>query len=205
MSEATPEELVTEATKPGKFSIVNAIKNRAYPTDTVDVFLDEQTAYLAAGVKAKIKIIADEVSEERVLLQVELDLLTKKLKESTVTFTISGISEGSREKMLTRAKEIFPIEVKRDLNPLSGGFTETEIPNDERDANFTDALWQSHIIKIQSASGDVQTVITNNDVAVMRSSLPIAAVGKITEAIEKLRLASAVFMMETNEDFLAKS
>jgi hypothetical protein len=205
MSESTPEELVAEAVKPGKFSIVNAIKGRSHPTDTVTIFLDEQTAYLASEVKAKIKDITDEISEERVLLEAELVVLTKKLKESSATLTVVGIEEGDRDAMLARSIEKFPIQTKRDLNPLTGEFSETDIGDDNRDSHFTNALWQSHITKIVSADGGEQSVITNNDVSVMRTGLPIAAVGKITEAIEKLRVATAIFMLETNEDFLAKS
>jgi hypothetical protein len=205
MSESTPEELVAEAVKPGKFSIVNAIKGRSHPTDTVTIFLDEQTAYLASEVKAKIKDITDEISEERVLLEAELVDLTKKLKESSATLTVVGIEEGDRDAMLARSIEKFPIQTKRDLNPLTGEFSETDIGDDNRDSHFTNALWQSHITKIVSADGGEQNVITNNDVSVMRTGLPIAAVGKITEAIEKLRVATAIFMLETNEDFLAKS
>tara|TARA_R110000822_G_scaffold92458_1_gene213281 strand:+ start:2851 stop:3468 length:618 start_codon:yes stop_codon:yes gene_type:complete len=205
MSDVTPEELVKEAIKPGKFSIVNALKESSHPTDTVTIFLDEQTAYLASGVKAKIAAIVDEASDERKVLKKELDELVTTLKTSAVTFTLEGISEGKREAMLARSIEKFPIQIKRDLNPLTGEFIEADMPSAERDGHFTDALWQSHITKIVGASGDEQTVITNNDVAVMRTDLPIAAVGTITEAIEKLRVATAMFMIETNEDFLAKS
>jgi len=205
MSDATPEELVTEAIKPGKFSIVNAIKGRSHPTDTVTIYLDEQTAYLASAVKEKIAVITDEDSKDRVALQKELDILVGKLKESAVVLTIVGIDEGDRESMLARSVEKFPIEKKRDLNPLTGEFVEEDITNDDRDSHFTNALWQSHITKIVAANGDEQNVITNNDVTTMRKELPIAAVSKITEAIEKLRLSTAIFMMETNEDFLAKS
>jgi hypothetical protein len=205
MSNSTPEELAAEAIKPGKFSIVSAIKGRDYPTETVKVFLNESVAYKASIVKAKIKAIEDEISKERDDLQVALDILVVELNKSSVSFTIVGISEGSRQGMLNRSIENFPIEKKRDLNPLTGEFIETEIDNPKRDIDFTDALWQSHITKIESANGDVQNVITNNDVVSMRTGLPIAAVGQITETIEKIRVASAVFMMETNEDFLAKS
>ena len=205
MSDATPEELVAEAVKPGKFSIIKAIKDSSNPTDNVTVYLDKQTAYLASGVKAKLDAIVDEDSSDRTDLKNELDALKDKLKESAVTFTIVGVSEGNREAMLERSVEKFPIETKRDLNPLTGEFSETDVASSDRDSHFTDALWQAHITKIVAANGDEQNVITNNDVATMRKELPIAAVGQITEAIEKLRIATAIFMMETNEDFLAKS
>ncbi len=205
MSNATPEQLVAEAVKPGKLNVISLIKDRALPTDTVTILLDEQTAYLAAGVKEKIDAITDEVSKERELLQLQLDALKEKLKESILEFTIVGITEGAREAMLARSMDKFPMETKRDLNPLSGEFVEREIPSPERDSHFTNALWQSHITKIVAANGNEQTVITNNDASTMRSDLPIAAVGNITESIEKLRLASAMFMIEMNEDFLAKS
>jgi hypothetical protein len=205
MSESTPEELAAEAIKPGKFSIVDAIKGINHPTDTIVVSLDENTAYLASLVKEKIANIEDEISDERAPLEAKLKQLVAKLMESSVAFTIVGISEGDRDAMLDRAKDKFPLEIKRELNPLTREFSESEIANQDRDSHFTNSLWQSHITKIVSADGSEQNVITNNDVTAMRKELPLAAVAKITEGIEKLRIASAVFMMETNEDFLAKS
>jgi hypothetical protein len=35
--------------------------------------------------------------------------------------------------------------------------------------------------------------------------MPLASITAITEAIEKMRAATALFMMSVNEDFLAKS
>jgi hypothetical protein len=38
----------------------------------------------------------------------------------------------------------------------------------------------------------------------MRESFPLNAMVRINEAIEKLRAATAIFTIETGEDFLAK-
>jgi ribosome maturation factor RimP len=39
------EEMVEEAKSPGKFNIVDAVRGRAYPKNTVDVFIDEELAF----------------------------------------------------------------------------------------------------------------------------------------------------------------
>jgi hypothetical protein len=80
-----------------------------------------------------------------------------------------------------------------------------EIQNPDRDRYFTGLLWQAHIKKIVDPQGNEQEGITVEDAFELRRSLPLASIGKITEAIEKMRAATAVFMMTVDEDFLAKS
>jgi hypothetical protein len=128
MSENTVEEIVTEMKSPGKFKILDVIKDRSFPTEDVDIFIDEQMAYAAAS-----------------------------------------------------------------------------MDDPDRNTLFTELLWQKHIVKITAPDGSVQDGVSLEDVSELRRSLPIAATGKLTEAIEKIRTATAVFMFSADEDFLAKS
>ena len=70
--------------------------------------------------------------------------------------------------------------------------------------NFTDYLWKEQIEKIENPDGEEQTQFSYTDVKTMRNSFPLSAIMKINEAIDKLRASTALFVMETNEDFLAK-
>jgi hypothetical protein len=56
MSEQEISEIVEEAKKPGKFNILNVLKDRAYPETEVTVYLDERAAFLAAEMNEKVKI-----------------------------------------------------------------------------------------------------------------------------------------------------
>lgn len=205
-------ELVEEAKKPGVFNIVNALKERAYPHDDVVVYLDEQSAYEASVLTERI----EELNKEVLILatpelQEELDTLTRQRKilldsieSSKYIFKIVGVSEGKRDELMKKAAKRFPIEYKEDKNPFSGEVTRTELENDERDRYFTNLIWQAHIAKITDPEGNLQEGVSLDDVAVLRDALPIASQGKINQAVEKIRNATALFLYSVDEDFLAK-
>lgn len=216
MSDKDVIELVEEAKKPGVFNIINAIQDRAYPSDSVVVYLDEQTAYEASDVQDKIveldkrmdgidPVLFGGLDKELAELKKQRDVLVEKLESKKYTFIIRGISEGQREDLLEEASERFPIEYEENKNPFSGEVNKKEIENSKRDRFFTNLLWVEHITKIVDAEGNEQTGISLEDVEVLRRSLPLAAIGNITGAIEKLRIATATFMFAVDEDFLAKS
>ena len=209
-------ESVDEAKDPKTFSIVQAIANRSYPRATVSVSFDEATGYEAALVKEKIDQLSSATPSKSVALaqQKEIDglsdklqTLTQKMMESSYVFYIKGISEGKREELASEARKKYPIEYQKssEISELLGGNSEQrEKPSPERDNLFTDFLWRDQIEKIESPDGGVQDTFTYNDAKALRTGLPLSSLAKINSAIEKVRTATAVFMMETGEDFLAK-
>lgn len=216
MSEATVDEVVQEAKAPGKFNILNVLKDSAHPSDTVNVYLDEQSSYDAALIKERIKEIekaevdngyqlSKELKSELDALNKKLEKLFSKLEENKYVFTVTGISEGKRDELLKKSLDAFPMQYEEIKNPITAEITKKEIESQERNDLFTELIWAEHISKITAPDGSVQDSITVEDVKQIRPSLPIAAVAAITEAIEKLRVATAVFMMTVDEDFLAKS
>lgn len=212
MSDKTVEEvekLVDNAKAPGTFSILNVLKERAYPKDEVVVYLDEQTAFKAAELKTKIdelNQLADLENQDVIdALIEERDAFINELEDSKYTFFIDGISEGLRDDLMNEALEEYPMEYDEEKNPFTGETTRKERENKERDKFFTDLLWFNHIVKIVAPDGSVQDKVTMKDVQELRRSLPIAAITKITGSIDKIRMATALFMMTVDEDFLAKS
>jgi len=215
MSEATVEELVEAAKKPGTFSIINALKDRAYPRDDIEVYLNEDAAFKASVVSDEIDALKDtltrkkgEAAEE---IQVKIDALVEKrseifeeLRNSKFTFIAQGISEGKREELLEMAIAKFPIKYEEKINELTGETYKDEIQDVERDKLFTSLLWLEHLKSVEAPDGSIQDSFTIEDINELRSSLPIAASTSINERMEKLRTASAIFMMTVNEDFLAK-
>jgi hypothetical protein len=202
-------KLAEEAKKPGTFSIINVLKERAYPHDEINVYLDENSGYKASKIREKIEELessidpadADKVKE----LFAELDETVKEIELSKYLFTISGISEGLRDDIYEDALKKFPIEYEESKNPFTGEVSKKEIDNKERDRYFTDLLWHSSIKKITDPSGNVQEMISLEDVNQLRELLPLAGIAAITQSIEKLRMSTAVFMASVDEDFLAKS
>lgn len=214
MSDEEIRESIDEAKKPGVFKIVDVLKDRAYPKMEVRVSVDEQSAYEANQIKEEIeridlKISKSQKPEELIKRQEELSVkreeLIKKIEESSFTFHLTGISEGHRETLYRKAVGKYPIEYEKDLDLSTGKMEKTEKLNTDRDGLYTDLLWEASIEKIVGANGDEQVGVSHPDVRVMRDQMPLSAIARINESVEKVRVSSAVFMMEVDEDFLAKS
>lgn len=206
MSDATVEELANEAKKPGRFNIVSVIKDRAYPSDDVVVYLDEEIAYRAAKLQERLRDEAGTLSEkEYAALDAELKAVVDELEKKKYVFSIRGISEGRRSELLELSIAQFPLEYSEQKNPFTGEVTRTELEDRGRDALFTNFIWADHIVKIVSPEGDEQESLTAEEVRELREALPLASAAAINEAIDKIRVSTAVFMASVDEDFLAKS
>ena len=209
-------EIVDEAKSPKNFNIVNVLLERSYPKTKTTVYLDEQSAYDASVLKEELGQIEDslrgrepskEQAERIEKLTGEIENLLEKIQESGYVFHINGISEGKRLELFNEAVKKYPVEYEKPnelsiLTGQSGEKVEKESP--ERDQLFTDFLWREQIEMIEDPEGSVHKELTYTDIKTIRSSLPLSALAQINTAIEKIRTATAVFMMETGEDFLAK-
>ena len=202
-------KLVDEAKKPGTFNIINVLKERAYPVEEVNIYLDEQAAYEASKLQDKIDEITKSTDmkahEEAEAIAAERDAAIAKLEKSKYVFTISGMSEGKRDELQESSMEKFPMEYEESKNPFTGETTKSEVDNKQRDRYFTNLLWVESIKKIVNPDGDVQDSVSISEVESLRELLPIAGISSITQSIEKLRISTAIFMSNVDEDFLAKS
>jgi len=182
--------------------------------EEVKVYFDEETAYaivrtdkqiedLEENASSDVEEFADEAQAEQARLIDYRAELFKKLQESLYTFNIMGIPEGTREKLIADSFEKFPQEFNEDRN-IMGEVTRTAKENNDRDVYVTSLIWQKSISSIVSPTGEVQNGVSLSDVHVMSETLPVSATTKITKSIEKLRLSTAIFLLEVNEDFLAK-
>lgn len=209
-------ESVQAAKAPGKFNIVDVLQNRGYPETSVKIILDESIAYQAAMIKEELeqvdkKLAASKSNQSLVEKQKELlaslDEMKESISKSTYTVHLMGISEGKRDELFNSARKKYPVEYESSNNiqdMLTGNVTKVEKESPERDALFTDFLWLEHIKKIVNPDGDEQTEFKYQDIRAMRDSFPLSAILKVNEAIEKLRASTALFIMGTGEDFLAK-
>lgn len=211
-------ETVKQAKAPGTFKIMDALRERAFPTEEVEVYLDEESAYFASQIDEQLKELQKKIDKssdsnpalkelnkkyEEVLAQ--KDALVEEIGGSKFVFHLMGISEGKREDLYDLCLKKYPMQYENERNPLTGQAEKKEVDNPDRDKYFTNLVWESHIFKIVSPDGSVQEGITYDEAVELRRSLPLSATSHITNAIEKLRTATAVFLMTVNEDFLAKS
>src|SRR6056297_1877507 len=56
-------ETVKKAKAPGTFKIMDALKDRAFPTEEVEVYLDEQSAYLASQIDEQLKELQKKIDK----------------------------------------------------------------------------------------------------------------------------------------------
>ena len=212
------QEMVEEAKRPGKFNIVDAVRGRAYPKNTVDVFIDEEVAYNVAELNELIDKIGQEMDKknvdkkhmdkllaERDKIMSDREKIIEEMGGTKYVFHLTGISEGDRQDIYDKALKQHPMKYDKSRSPLTGMVEKEEIEDPERDRYFTTLLWQSHITKIVAPDGSEQEGITYEDALELRRILPLAAITTITEAIEKMRASTSLFMISVNEDFLAKS
>ncbi len=205
------QKLSADAQAKGTFNIVNVLLDRGYPTRKLVVCINEQAAYDYTVLRDEIDALEGAVTAgnaDAVALQEELverqGGLVKLMQDSAYTFHLMGFSEGLRNDIIDEAEKKFPVEFKENRDIL-GNVTDTErVPSPARDAMVTDRFWHEAIRKIVSPDGAVQENITVADVSAMRKILPLSAVTKINEAVEQLRIATSLFLLEVNEDFLAK-
>jgi len=211
-------EAVSKAKKPGTFSIVKVVKERGYPKDSVNVYLNEDLAYQVAQVNEAIDTIGKEMdtagADPKVLNEFmsrrdaifeNRDALLAQMSAEKYVFHVKGMSEGQRQDLFDKAVEAYPIVIIQKLDQVTGEFGDVEVESVERDRLFTTLLWEHSIEKIVTFDGDVQEGITEEDAWELRRSLPLAALTNITESIERLRIATSVFLLTVDEDFLAKS
>jgi hypothetical protein len=202
-------ELAKEAKKPGTFNIINVLKDRAFPVEQVNVYLNEQAAYDAAKLQEQIDELAKSSAKQDIDLAQKLaderDVIISQLEKSRYVFHITGISEGKRNELQDECLEKFPMEYDENKNPFTGEVVKQEKENKARDRYFTNSLWVASISKIVDNEGNEQTSLKMDDIQSLRELLPLAASGAITQSIEKLRVSTAIFMASVDEDFLAKS
>lgn len=213
------EDMVSEARKPGKFKIVDAVRDRGFPESFLDIYLDESLAFLIAELDELMDEAGKSMDRKKALSKKETEAFEKRRDEildrkkelveqmggAKYVFHIKGISEGERQDIFDKTIEKFPMKYEKNRNPYTGAMEKEEISDTERDRYFSDLIWQAYIVKIVAPDGEEQEGVTLEEATELRRSLPAASVAKISEGIEKLRIASAAFMMSINEDFLAKS
>jgi hypothetical protein len=204
---------VNAAKARGTFKIIDVLANRGYPKQDVKIYMDEDSAYKASIIKEELEKIDLDLSsgksnpvleKKRDELIAEQEVYIDNIRKSIFTFHLVGISEGKREELFSKSKKKYPIEYEKNQDILRGETKVTEKDSPERDSLFTDYLWLEHIQSITDEEGSVHQDLRYEDIRTMRTSLPLAAIAAINQAIEKLRVSTAIFLANTAEDFLAK-
>ena len=179
-------DMVEQAQKKGKFNLVDAIKNRAYPEKAVDIYLDAAAAYELEEVNQELN---KSHSEE---LQAKAEELTARILESKLTFHMRGVGQEAVERITQEADKLYP--------------TENGTDNPEWLKHYVCALVAENIFKVTDSEGQEDTnKFTTEEIIEIRGQIPIDSWDVIVDTMQKLTLASSYFDKVTDAGFLPKS
>lgn len=178
--------LVETAQAKGVFNLADAIKGKANPTDSVEVYLDYESAY--ALTKINEEIIREIDPENLKPLEEQAAVLAQKIKDSKVTFHMTGIDQAQVEVIESKTREA--------------------VQGDEAEwwKTYLCALIAANITSVENANGDIDNhVFTTEEVIEIRNSIPAESWEKIMSTMQKLTLATGYFKGLTDAGFLQRS
>ena len=184
-------DMVEAAQKKGKFSLVDAIKGRAFPEKAVDVYIDAASAYEFAELEALAKTLDAETPEYADAVD-KMDELAKAIKDSKLTFHMKGVGQGLVEKVTEEANKLYP-DAEEANNPSWIKY-------------YLCALIAGNIVKVTDLEGNEDSSeFTVEDVMQLRDIMPIDSWEILIDTMQKLTLATSYFEAVTDAGFLPKS
>jgi hypothetical protein len=165
------------------FSVLDAIKGRAYPEDTETIYLDTTAAYEIHKLE---KTIADTVDREEADYLIGLvEDLKRRVVDTALTFRLRGISPGLTESI---TKEVKQRHEDVDFGPGA------------LEANC--AYLAAHIVDVTDSEGKVDSHKWSTDeVIVFRELCPPESFDKLADLMFKLSFAATFFDASVTPDF----
>lgn len=180
-------DLVEKAQARGTFSLADAIKNKANPTDTVEVYLDAESAYELTKINDQLVLEMD--PENTKPLEEKAAILAQKIKDSRVVFNMRGVDQEVVEKAEASVR--------------------AKYADDETDdwwREYICALVALNIVSVENANGDIDDhIFTTEEVVGIRNTIPTESWNKIISTMQKLTLATGYFKGLTDAGFLPMS
>ena len=178
--------LAEAAQAKGVFSLANAIKGKANPSDTVEVYLDSESAYRLTKLNDQIIQTMDE--DLLKTLEAQTAELVEKIKASKIVINMRGIDQALVEKLEESVKLKYP-EGSEDWW-----------------REYLCALVASNITSVENAAGEVDDhVFTTEEVMEIRNTIPSESWETIIATMQRLTLATGYFKGLTDAGFLQKS
>jgi hypothetical protein len=201
MSNKSAEELAAEASERGTFSFIDRLRGRNYAKDDVVVYLNEDLGYKLYNLEEDLRVAAaDRVPE----IEEKIKALREELAPEAYTFHMHGISNKKYDQLIDEAVEQFPEEFEEIVNPFTGEKSKQTIPSEDRNKLFTTKFWAACLDSIEFADGSVADDDKEAIVSAFKEEAPLAAIGRVSATINKLRLATDWIEYTEDEDFLAK-
>lgn len=178
-------ELVEKATAKGTFSVLDAVKGIAYPTDTVKVHTDIEAAYLIKHLNVKA---ADELDPDQVdKIDAQVNELKERIAASDLVFTLRGYAPTVVRAINDEAKERFAVE-DTDNGEAAEWCNYKYVAEAIVQAENAEGATDSHRWEVDELKG-------------FALSLPDGEFDKITELMAALVFTAAYFDQVVDADF----
>ena len=186
-------QLVKEAQSPKVFNLSDAIKNRAYPTKDVVIYLDDESAMQLVEVTDRMNRTID--PKELAELEAESDKLAKLVMASSLTFHLKGVGQDAID-AITKS-----LDTKYSIKPQESG---TNNPDWLKD--YITTLVSMNIKSVVNAEGAVDdSEFTFDRTDELRKIIAPTEWAKLVGTMQKLTLAGGYFDQLTDAGFLQKS
>lgn len=185
------------APKTATFDLADVFTGKAFPKDTKDVYLDEETSYEISRLnKESTKAVAlnDEDAAKRI--EAEFTALIAKAEKSHYVVYLTGVSRQDRKTALEEVMDKYPME--------SDAFGRIK-PNEKANDFLANLSWKMHIEKIVDPNG-AELVPSLEDIIIFRDNAPDPAIAVIEEGINELSegVKSGFETIVQNSAFLSK-
>lgn len=188
---------------PETFSFFDVFSGKAYPKDTVEIFMEEEAMFRLNKLLDKIHGEPDGPERDKLIDQAAA--LHAKVEASKMTFHITGVDDD----FITGLREVADAhfedrkkQVKTADNRLVKHLPESEQLNYVK--YFNALVMSAHIEQVVDARGRVNTAPDADQVGHMISQAPTSQKEKLQRAIGALRVSSEEFEASIDADFLAK-
>ena len=187
-------DMVNEAQKRGKFNLADAIKGRAFPEKSVDVYLDANAAMQLEEINQELNdLLKLGNTAEYDKLEAVAQELAEQIKKSKLTFHMRGVGQAEVEAAVKKADELYPDADEDQDNPDWVKY-------------YLSSLIAANIVKVTDADGNEDTTkFTPEEMIELRGVIPIDSWAVLVETMQKLTLATSYFSAATDAGFLPKS
>jgi hypothetical protein len=190
---------------PETFSFIDTLAEKEYPSDTVEIFMDEVAAIELAKIAIKIDQVPESDPETLEVFLKDAVKWQKRLEKSMHLFHIKGVSDDT----ITDLREIAAAEFESRKRPrkAANGHLDRILPESEQlnYVRYFNALVLSvHIKQIVRDDGAILTAPSAEEIATFVDKGPTTEKQKLQRAIDRLRARAEDFERKIDVDFLAK-
>lgn len=195
--------IATEASKEENFNFLDRLAGREYPTEEVEIYIDERAGYLIQKLEQQAANERD--PEQADILHKQIEHNREKAAASRYIIHLESIPVEEYDACVDKAMEEFPLEYSESRNPLTFAPEKVVKENPDREQFFRTLLWSKFIRKVVGPNGGEDSNITAEWCAYFMAHAPIVASVKVHDAVEKLRMVSDWMDRIQTDDFFPKS